>query len=90
MLVSLPQATSIILNGSITTSLLAPYANVQGGWDQIGSQVIIDSWRSSALVNGTSFAGALPTLANVPEPRSLALVPGGLLALGTIRHHRQA
>lgn len=84
---------------SVIGSILAPYATVSKDWGQVNGNVIVDTWNSTIQINanhyfkpvevaGLNLGGAAPSGA-VPEPGSIALVLGGLLAAGIARRKRR-
>jgi choice-of-anchor A domain-containing protein len=88
------QATTVDVKGVIG-SILAPYATVRTDYGLVRGNVIADAWNGYSQVNyehtfqavdvpGLN-TGSLPAAANVPEPGSIALVLGGLLAAAAVR-----
>lgn len=88
------QATTVDVKG-IIGSILAPYAAVKTDYGLVRGNVIADSWNGYSQVNyehtfqSVDIAGydtSVQTAAsNVPEPGSIALVLGGLLAAAVVR-----
>lgn len=84
VLLNLPDAKTLILNGGINASLLALNASVGPGWGQINGQVVVKDWNSSVQVNDAPMPSPRPPVPNqsrpLPEPASLALAGLGLAA----------
>jgi choice-of-anchor A domain-containing protein len=90
VLFNLPDATSIVFNGGTNASFLAPDATVKGGSGVINGQVIVDNWLSGVQINSVAYSAALPITMAVPEPRTWAMLLGGLLATTAVARRKAA
>jgi choice-of-anchor A domain-containing protein len=87
------EATSLNTGSGATGSILAPLADITGGYTAINGNVIGKSWNTNTQVNvkgmfqATEVAG-LPVSA-VPEPESYAMLLAGLGIVGLLARRRQ-
>ncbi len=81
-------ATSVNVEGTLSASILAPYAGVTAENGDINGQLIADSFSGSEEFTNVAFAGTLP--APVPLPGSVLLFVSGLLGAAVILRRRPA
>ncbi|MFD0913984.1 choice-of-anchor A family protein [Methylophilus luteus] len=87
------EATALNTGSGATGSILAPLADITGGYTAINGNVIGKSWNTNTQVNvkgmfqATEVAG-LPVSA-VPEPESYAMLLAGLGIVGLLARKRQ-
>ncbi|MFZ4507993.1 MAG: choice-of-anchor A family protein [Fimbriimonas sp.] len=74
-----PTATSIT-NNAFKGSLLAPNADISGGYGVIEGQVIANSFTGPTQINLHLYSGNIQTQA-VPEPASMVALGAGVLAV---------
>jgi hypothetical protein len=87
-------ATNLSLSGlGVYGSILAPNANITGGYGQINGSVMAQSYSGPGQLNWTAFKGALPTAggvpAAIPEPASWAMMILGVGAVGAVLRRRR-
>lgn len=87
-------ATNLSLSGlGFYGSILAPNANITGGYGQINGSVMAQSYSGPGQLNWTAFKGALPTAggvpAAIPEPASWAMMILGVGAVGAVLRRRR-
>lgn len=87
------EATAISTGSGATGTILAPLANITGGFTAINGNVIANSWNTNTQVNvrgmyrPTEISGLVVT--PVPEPASFALMLSGLGMLAISLRRRQ-
>jgi choice-of-anchor A domain-containing protein len=88
------QATSVNTGSGATGSILAPLADVTGGYTAINGNVIAKSWNTNTQVNvngmfkPTEVTGLV--VIPVPEPESYAMLLAGLTVIGVRLRRRIA
>jgi len=86
------EASSLDLNGSRAPqgSILAPNADVTGGWGQANGQLFAKSFDGNTQFNGPGFAGDWDNLTHttVPLPATAWLLVSALFGLAGVRHLR--
>lgn len=86
------QATALNTGSGATGSILAPLADITGGYTAINGNVIGKSWNTNTQVNvngmfkATEVAGL--TVTPVPEPESYAILLAGLAVVGMFSRRR--
>jgi choice-of-anchor A domain-containing protein len=86
------QATTLDTGSGATGSILAPLADITGGYTAINGNVIGKSWNTNTQVNvngmfkTTEVAGL--TVTPVPEPESYAMLLAGLAVVGRCSRRR--
>lgn len=87
------QATALSTGSGATGTILAPLANITGGYAAINGNVIANSWNTNTQVNvkgmfkPTEITGLVVT--PVPEPESYAMLLMGLGVMGLLVRRRQ-
>lgn len=87
------QATSLSTGSGATGTILAPLANITGGYTAINGNVIANSWNTNTQVNvngmfkPTEVAGLVVT--PVPEPESYGMLLLGLGVVSLLTRKRQ-
>ncbi|HSI28709.1 MAG: choice-of-anchor A family protein [Methylophilus sp.] len=88
------QATSLNTGSGATGSILAPLADITGGYAAINGNVIAKSWNTNTQVNVNGMFKAAEvaglTVTPVPEPESYALLLVGLGLVGLLARRRNA
>lgn len=88
------QATSLSTGSGTTGTILAPLANITGGYTAINGNVIANSWNTNTQVNvsgmfkPTEIPGLVVT--PVPEPESYGMLLLGLGVVTLLTRRRQA
>jgi choice-of-anchor A domain-containing protein len=86
------EATALNTGSGATGSILAPLADITGGYTAINGNVIGKSWNTNTQVNvkgmfkATEVAGL--TVTPVPEPESYAMLLAGLGLVGLLARRR--
>jgi choice-of-anchor A domain-containing protein len=88
VLFNFPEVTSLkTSSGIINGSILAPFATFNSANQDVDGQIIVASVSGLAETHNQYYDGSLPSLALIatPEPASVFLFGGALIAMGLIR-----
>jgi len=88
------EATALSTGSGATGTILAPLANITGGYTAINGNVIANSWNTNTQVNvkgmfkPTEITGLVIT--PVPEPETYGMLLAGLAFVGLLARRRQS
>jgi choice-of-anchor A domain-containing protein len=89
ILFNFPTAQSLTINGRLTASVLAPFADFSSN-SNVSGNIIVGQVDGTSESHDDYFSGTgLPGFStSTPEPISFLLLGGGLIAIGAIRKRR--
>jgi choice-of-anchor A domain-containing protein len=86
VLFNLPEVTTLnTTNGALVGSVLAPFAAFNSPNQVVDGQLFVASVTGLAETHDQYYNGTLPSMASAPEPATLFLVGGALIAIGLLR-----